>query len=56
MNSDAFLPSRELSLDILPAETLQRLEALADQQGVTVQELVTRILDREIARALGRNN
>jgi hypothetical protein len=56
MNPDPFLPSRELSLDILSAETIQRLEALAEEEGLTVQDLVARILDREIAKALGRNN
>jgi hypothetical protein len=56
MNPDPFLPSREISLDILPAETIQRLETLAEEEGITVQDLVTRILDREIAKALGRNN
>ena len=54
--SDAFLPFQTFSLDILPAETVRRLEALAEERGVDLQTIVTEILDREIARALGRNN
>jgi hypothetical protein len=53
---DAFLPSLKFPLDILSEETIKRLEALADERGVDLQTVITEILDRELARALGRNN
>jgi|HubBroStandDraft_2_1064218.scaffolds.fasta_scaffold2834721_1 hypothetical protein len=53
---DAFFPSCKFPLDILSNETIARLEALAAEQGVSLQTVITEILDRELARALGRNN
>jgi hypothetical protein len=52
----AFLPSREFSFDILSDETLARLGALAAKRGIDVQELITHIIDRKLAREMNQLN
>jgi len=43
----AFLPSKPFSFDILPAETIQRLQAIADHRGITVGQIIWNLVDPE---------
>jgi hypothetical protein len=59
MNPDdpkPFAPFKTFSSDIRDDVTLDRLEEIAKRDGVTVEQVIWRLIDQGILRETNRNN
>ena len=54
---EPFRPYRRLNLeDVFDETTIERLEQIAEEEGLTVEQVVWQMVDRAILKAKGMNN
>jgi hypothetical protein len=55
--NEPFRPYRRLNLeDVFDEATIERLEQIAETEGLTVEEVVWQMVDRAILKAKNSNN